>query len=128
MVSVGVDVVEISRIAHALARWGDRFLRKVYTDAEIAYCGDNVQELAARFAAKESISKALGTGIVGVTWREMEVVNEPSGKPAVRLHGRAREVARGLGLNAFALSLSHSRELAVAMVVADGRARGESEE
>jgi len=128
VISVGVDLIEISRIARALERWGDRFLHRVYTDREIAYCGDSVQELAARFAAKESISKALGTGLVGVTWREMEVVNEPSGKPTVRLHGRAREVARGLGLDAFALSLSHSRELAVAMVVADGRSPGGSAE
>jgi len=119
MFSVGVDIVEIPRIARALDRWGDRFLNKIYTPAEIACCKGGVQELAARFAAKESVSKALGTGIRGIRWREMEILAEPSGKPLVRLHGGAKEVADELGLRHFEVSLSHSRELAVALVVAD---------
>lgn len=119
MFSVGVDIVEIPRIARALDRWGDRFLNKIYTPAEIAFCKGGVQELAARFAAKESVSKALGTGIRGIRWREMEILAEPSGKPLIRLHGSAKEVADELGLRHFEVSLSHSRELAVALVVAD---------
>lgn len=120
MVSVGVDIVEIARIKGALDRWGDRFLRKIYTPAEIAHCRGSVQELAARFAAKESVSKALGTGIHGIHWQEMEILAEPSGKPLVHLNGRARKVAEERGLRHFEVSLSHSRELAVALVVADG--------
>jgi holo-[acyl-carrier protein] synthase len=120
MFSVGVDIIEISRIAGALDRWGTRFLNKIYTPAEVAYCKGGVQELAARFAAKESVSKALGTGIRGITWREMEILAEPSGKPLVRLHGNAKEVASRLGLRHFEVSLSHTRELAIAFVVADG--------
>lgn len=118
MLSVGVDIVEIERIRRALERWGERFLRHVYTPAEVAFCRGRVAELAVRFAAKEAISKALGTGMLGVCWPEMEVEPDPLGKPLVRLHGRAAARAEYLGLSQFALSLSHSREYAVAMVAA----------
>jgi holo-[acyl-carrier protein] synthase len=118
MLSVGVDVVETHRIARALARWGDRFLAHVYTHAEVEYCGNHVPELAVRFAAKEAVSKALGTGLRGVTWREMEVLPDSRGKPLVRLHGRAKKRAEELGLDEFAISLSHSRQYAIAFVVA----------
>lgn len=118
MLSVGVDLIETRRVARALERWGDRFLAHVYTAAEIQYSRGHVPELAARFAAKEAISKALGTGLRGVTWREMEVLADPRGKPLVRLHGRARKRANDLGLDEFSVSLSHSREYAIAFVVA----------
>jgi holo-[acyl-carrier protein] synthase len=118
MLSVGVDVIETERIARALERWGDRFLAHVYTPTEVAYCRNHVPELAVRFAAKEAVSKALGTGLRGVTWREMEVVPDTRGKPLVRLHGGARRRAEELGLDEFAISLSHSRRYAVAFVVA----------
>jgi len=123
MISVGVDIVEIDRIARALERWGDRFLAHVYTEDEMAYCRGRVPELAARFAAKEAISKALGTGLLGVSWREMEVYPDGLGKPWVRLHGRAAARAELLGLTDFAISLSHSRDCAVASVVASGPGR-----
>lgn len=118
MLSVGVDLIETGRIARALERWGDRFLSHVYTPAELTYSRNHVSELAARFAAKEAISKALGTGLRGVTWREMEILPDRRGKPLVRLHGRARRRAEELGLDEFAISLSHSRRYAVAFVVA----------
>lgn len=120
-VSVGVDIVEIERIARTLARFGERFLWRVYTEAEIAYCRGKPSRLAARFAAKEAVAKALGVGVFwheGVYWRDVEVIRDHRGKPGIRLHGGALERARQEGLIAWALSLSHSREYAVAMVVA----------
>lgn len=111
-------MIETERIARALDRWGDRFLGYVYTSAELDYCRNHVPELAARFAAKEAVSKALGTGLRGVKWREMEVLSDGRGKPLVRLHGRAKSRAEDLGLDEFAISLSHSRRYAVAFVVA----------
>ncbi len=120
MLSVGVDMAEIPRIRRALERWGDRFLRRVYTPAEVAYCRGRVPELAARFAAKEAISKALGTGLVGVSWVEMEVLADRRGKPVVVLHGRALARARALGLDEWAISLTHTDATAVAFVVATG--------
>lgn len=118
MLSVGVDLIETGRVARALERWGDRFLSHVYTAAEVKHCRNHVPELAARFAGKEAVSKALGTGLRGVTWREMEVLSDARGKPVVRLHGRAKRRAEELGLEDFAISLSHSRRYAVAFVVA----------
>ncbi|MHB1319858.1 MAG: holo-ACP synthase [Anaerolineae bacterium] len=118
MLSVGVDIIEISRIARALTRFGDRFLRRVYTPAEIAYCRGRVPELAARFSAKEAVSKTLGTGMAGISWSEMEILADRRGKPTVTLHGRAEKRARDLGLDTWAVSLSHSDDHAIAMVVA----------
>jgi holo-[acyl-carrier protein] synthase len=115
---VGVDIVEIERVAGVVARWGGRFLERVYTAAELTYCRGRTPELAARFAGKEAIAKALGTGIRGLSWREMEILADPLGKPIVRLHGRAGQRALAIGLSQFAISLSHSRDFAVAMVVA----------
>ena len=119
--SVGVDLVEIPRIRRALERWGDRFLQRIYTPAEIARCRGRVPELAVRFAAKEAVSKALGVGIWwpgGISWHEAEVLSDRLGKPEVVLHGTAAERARTLGLNQWAISLSHTDEHAIAMVVA----------
>ncbi len=120
MLSVGVDIIEIERIALAVARWSGRFLTRVYTPAELALCKGRVPELAVRFAGKEAISKALGTGLLGVAWREMEVLADARGKPLVRLHGRAAARAAKLGLKDFAISLSHSRDYALAFVVGGG--------
>jgi holo-[acyl-carrier protein] synthase len=119
--SVGVDLVEIPRIRRAMDRWGERFLQRIYTPAEIARCRGRVPELAVRFAAKEAVSKALGVGIWwpgGISWQEAEVVSDPLGKPEVILHGSAAERAKFLGLDQWAISLSHSDENAIAMVVA----------
>lgn len=118
MLSVGVDLIETRRVARALDRWGERFLTHVYTPTEVRYSRNHVPELAARFAAKEAVSKVLGTGLRGITWREMEVLSDTRGKPLVRLHGRAKRRAEQLGLDEFAVSLSHSREYAIAFVVA----------
>ena len=123
MFSVGVDILEVERIARAIQRWNGRFLERVYTAAELNLCAGRVPELAVRFAGKEAISKALGTGLVGVSWREMEVLADMRGKPLVCLHGRAAARAARLGLTAFEISLSHTREHAVAFVV--GGANGQ---
>jgi holo-[acyl-carrier protein] synthase len=117
--AVGVDLVEISRVGQVFARWGDRFLHHVYTPAEIARCRNRVPELAVRFAAKEAISKALGVGIwgrAGIRWKDAEVLSDLLGKPEVHLYGRAAERAAQLGLNHWAISLSHSQDNAIAMV------------
>jgi holo-[acyl-carrier protein] synthase len=119
MITVGVDIVEVPRIAHAVERWGERFLQHVYSANEVAFCQGRVPELAARFAGKEAISKALGTGIAGICWCEMEIMPDPLGKPLVQLYGLAAERARFLGLTQFAISLSHTLEYAVAFVVAE---------
>jgi holo-[acyl-carrier protein] synthase len=116
-----VDLIEIPRIARALERWGERFLARVYTPAEIAHCRGRVPELAARFAAKEAVSKALGVGIWwrgGIAWKEAEVRPDRLGKPEVVLCGRAAAYARKQGLDQWAISLSHTDEHAIAMVVA----------
>lgn len=113
-----MDAIEIARIQAALDRFGDRFVRRLYTEREQQYCRGRAEELAARFAGKEAISKALGTGMRGVLWRELEVLNDRRGKPTVHLHGAAAARARELGLTSFEISLTHSRELAIAFVVA----------
>jgi holo-[acyl-carrier protein] synthase len=121
--SAGVDIVELDRIRRALDRYGERFLVRIYTREEIVRYGERLPELAARFAAKEAISKALGVGINhmsahGIGWREVEVLPDPLGKPVVRLSGRARQLAEEQGLREWTISLSHGRDYAVAMVVA----------
>ena len=117
-VAVGVDLIEIGRVQRVLDDFGDRFLRRVYTERERERYGRRVSELAARFAAKEATSKALGTGIIGIRWREMEILSNRRGKPVLILHGRAAERAAHLGLNHFSVSLTHSRTDAMAFVVA----------
>ena len=116
--SVGVDIIEIARIGRAVERWGERFLKRIYTSKEIAYCRGRVPELAVRFGAKEAVSKALGTGIFGISWTEIEVDTDRRGKPLIVLYGRALQRAEALGLTQFAVSLSHSNDDAVAFVVA----------
>jgi holo-[acyl-carrier protein] synthase len=123
MLTVGVDLIEIARVERILTHYGDRFLERVFTTAEILYCRARPAELAARFAAKEAVAKALGVGVRmiardGVNWRDVEVTGDARGKPLVRLHGRAAERAGELGLTEWAVSLSHTREHAIAFVVA----------
>jgi len=123
VLSTGVDLIEIARVERMLSRYGDRFLARVFTPAEILYCRGRTAELAARFAAKEAVSKALGVGVRmiardGIHWQDVEVVGDPRGKPLVHLYGRAAERAGELGLAEWAISLSHSREHAIAFVVA----------
>src|SRR5437867_6396455 len=115
--AAGVDIIEIERIERALAKFGPRFLRRVYTQLEAAFCRGRVAELAARFAAKEAVMKALGTGARGRAWREIEILPNQRGKPLVYLHGRAKQRAETIGLRGVDVSLTHSRELAIAAVV-----------
>ncbi|MFC1935333.1 holo-ACP synthase [Chloroflexota bacterium] len=118
---MGVDIIEIDRIAQATDRWGERFLHRIYTTDELDYCRGRAPQLAARFAAKEAVMKALGTGRRGVDWRDIEVVRCRSGRPFIQLQGRASKVAERLSINQVALSLSHSREYAVASVLVEAR-------
>jgi holo-[acyl-carrier protein] synthase len=125
VLSVGVDLVELDRIQGVVARHGERFLRRIYTPRELDRYRHRLPELAARFAAKEAVSKALGVGLThisaqGIGWREVEVLPDPLGKPLVTLSGRARDLAEEQGLRQWAISLSHSRDYAVAFVVASG--------
>jgi holo-[acyl-carrier protein] synthase len=117
-IAVGVDIIEIDRIRRVLDDFGDRFLNKVYTERERERYRHRISELAARFAAKEATSKALGTGIRGIRWKEMEVLPNRRGKPVLILHGEAAARARLLGLTDFSVSLTHSRTEAMAFVVA----------
>lgn len=113
----GVDLIEIERIQQVIARHPERFLERIYTLRERAEVGANTASLAARFAAKEAVAKALGTGIGPVGWHEIEVLRGPSQQPVLHLHGQAEQLARQQGLNRWSLSLSHTRKYAVAMVV-----------
>jgi holo-[acyl-carrier protein] synthase len=121
IVGSGIDMVEVGRIHDSVERFGPRFLNRVFTAAEQAYCLRRrrpSESLAARFAAKEAGAKALGTGISrGVNWLEIEVVREPGGRPALDFHGRAAEIAAELGVARAALSLTHTADMAMASVV-----------
>jgi len=119
MHSVGIDIIEIERIQEAIDRWGHSFLHRIYTASELTLCHGKTEALAVRFAAKEAVMKALGTGIKGISWREIEVMAEPGGKPLVHLYDKARTKAAELGLGNLAISLSHSREYAVAFIVSE---------
>ena len=120
----GVDLIEIDRVASALERHGERFLRRVFTPAELAECGSDIYQhipsLAARFAAKEATAKALGTGIGDVSWQEIEILHESSGQPVLNLYRQAQQLAGSLGLTSWSLSISHTHAHAVAMVIAAG--------
>lgn len=121
IVGTGVDLAEVPRIRASVDRYGRRFLDRVFTPAEIAYVerkANRFERYAARFAAKEAGMKAIGTGWRrGVRWQDFEVANLPTGKPTLRLHGVAAEVAATLGVRAISLSLTHTAELAMAHVI-----------
>ena len=121
IVGTGVDIVDTPRIAQALERYGERFSKRLYSPAEIAYCEkfkNRAERYAARFAAKEAAFKALGTGWRdGVRWLDVEVTRLPSGKPELVLSGRAGELARALGVTRTAVSISHSDRYAIAQVI-----------
>ncbi len=119
----GVDMIEIERVAASIERHGDRFLSRVYTETELAVCNGRAQSLAARFAAKEAVAKALGTGIwrQGIGWTDIEVGRYlETGAPVLCLRGAARAQADVLGLTTWSISLSHDRDRAIAFVVAMG--------
>ena len=124
VLGLGTDLIETRRVQESIDRFGERFLDRIFTAAEIAYCQrkrkNAAESFAARFAAKEAGAKALGTGISrGVSWKEFEVRREASGRPTLHLSGRAAEVAEAMGVKRIQLSLTHSRDLALAVVVAE---------
>jgi len=121
IVGIGIDIAEVPRIAEAIDRFGDRFLRRIYTEGEIRYCDskkNRLERYAARFAAKEAAMKALGTGWNhGVRWRDCEVVRKPGGRPTMLFHGRAGEFATRMKVRNIAVSLTHTAEQAMAQVI-----------
>ena len=121
---VGTDILEIRRIEKMVGKWGDKFLNRVFCDGEISYARSRkafyFSSLAARFAAKEAVLKALGTGLSGTSWLDIEIIL-PEGSPKVLLRGTAKTKAEAMGIRNIHLSLSHSREYATAFVVAEGR-------
>ena len=118
---VGIDIMEINRVERAMVRWGDRFLHRVYTEAELKQSHRKPSSLAARFASKEAVMKLLGTGKNGIGWRDIETLSEPSGKPSVHLCGKAQAQAKSLGIDRLAISLSHSREYTIACIIGDNK-------
>ncbi len=121
IVGSGIDIAEVPRIAQSIERFGQRFLNRIFTEGEIRYCepkANRVERYAARFAAKEAAMKAIGTGWShGVTWHDVEVSRMPGGRPTIAFHGRAAEFAARLGTAHVALSLSHTKEYAIAQVI-----------
>jgi len=121
IVGTGIDIAEVPRIAESIARFGDRFVRRVFTEGEIRYCeskANRIERYAARFAAKEAGMKAIGTGWNhGVRFRDIEVAREPGGRPTLLFHGKAAEFSARLGTTRVALSLSHTAEQAIAQVI-----------
>ncbi|WP_322797020.1 holo-ACP synthase [Tepidiforma sp.] len=123
----GIDVIETHRIADVIARHGERFLNRVYTPDEIAHCRGRIPELAVRFAAKEAVMKALGTGIRGVGWKDIEILPNRRGKPLVFLYGRGARRAEEIELRGLEVSMTHLADLAIASVVGE-RAMTEAED
>ncbi len=121
MLRSGVDLIEIKRIRKAVERFGDRFLTRVYTAGELVACHGRVESLAGRFAAKEAVAKALGTGVWrhGIGWTDIEVLRGAEGEPLLVLHAGAATRAAALRLSGWSLSISHDRKRAVAFVVAE---------
>lgn len=124
IIGLGLDLVEVQRMREAIDRQGEAFLSRVLTSDEAAYCRFQAEpaiHIAARFAAKEAFSKAIGTGIgEGAGWKEIEVVRQATGRPELVLHGRALETARSLGVVGMHLTLTHTRITAAAVVVLEG--------
>ena len=116
---IGVDIIEIGRIERAINQWGESFLHRVYTEPELRLCQKKPSSLAARFAGKEAVIKALKTRNKGINWREIEVLADAGGKPLVHLYGKAQNQAESLGLDKLVISLSHSKEYAIAFVIGE---------
>ena len=117
MVAIGVDIVEIERVESAITRGGERFLRRVYTETELRTCQDRLPSLASRFAAKEAVMKVLGTGGIGIAWREIEILTGDDGRPSIKLYGQALNKAAELNLKDVSVSLSDSKQHAVAVAI-----------
>ncbi len=120
MIRCGVDLLAIQRVREGIDRLGERYLTRFFTPAERAECQEKPHRLAARIAAKEAVSKVFGTGIGDVGWRDIEITADPRGRPVLTLHGPAATLAAQMGLTEWDVSLSHTDELAMAMVIAHG--------
>ena len=117
MLRTGMDIIEVYRVDEAILSHGERFLERVYTESELVEANGRTSSLAARFAAKEAVMKALGTGIRGVGWRDIEVTRKRGGAPQITLHNRGSARAARMGMTQIAISISHSREYAVVSAV-----------
>jgi holo-[acyl-carrier protein] synthase len=121
IVGTGVDICEVARVRQAIERFGDRFLKRIFTEAERKYCESKrncIERYAARFAAKEAAMKAIGTGLRrGVSWQDFEIGREPGGRPTILIKGKAAEFALKLGMKRAALSITHTKEQALAQVI-----------
>lgn len=117
-IAIGIDIIEVDRVRRVFEHHGERFLKRVYTEIEIRQCRGKPTRLAGRFAAKEAISKALGTGLHGVAWRDMEIVQLRSGRPTVTLRERAKRRAELLGISAFDVSIADLKDFSIAVAVA----------
>jgi holo-[acyl-carrier protein] synthase len=123
ILGTGIDIVKISRIKNLIEKYGERFLKKIYTEAEIEYCQQKINSassFAARFAAKEAVLKALGTGMRNNSWQDIEVLNDDLGKPEVRLSAKTAIQAQELGVRSIFLSISHEKEYSIAQIVMEG--------
>ncbi len=116
-ICLGIDIIEIQRVRQAFLTWGDRFLCRIYTAREMALYGNRIESLAVRFAGKEAVFKALSQPGLYFSWQDVEILSEVNGRPKVKLYGGALKRVNELGLDSLEISLSHSRENAVAMVI-----------
>lgn len=119
-IATGVDLIEIDRIVEVIARHGNHYLQRIYTPAELEQCGKRAESLAGRFAAKEAVVKALGSGIGDITWKEIEILGDENNAPKLTLTGAAKQKADELGLTSWSVSISHSQSHSVAFVVMMG--------
>lgn len=120
MLASGVDIIEVERVKRSMDRYGDRFTARFFTKRELEQCAGRATSLAGRFAVKEAVAKALGTGIGDIRWRDIEILNDQRGRPHLILHNSAQQLAHNLGLRHWSVSLSHTAIYAVGMVVAMG--------
>ena len=120
--ATGIDVLEVERLRSALETHGERFLQRVFTPLELETLKGRVESLAGRFAAKEAVAKALGRGIGDMQWKEIEILRADRGEPVASLHGKAKEIAESLGLTEWRISISHTREVAIAVAIGLGPA------
>ena len=128
ILGTGIDIVAVKRIKEAEIRWGQRFLNRIFTKGELKYSFNHKSphiHLAARFASKEAMMKALGTGLSrGIRWKDVEVVNKDSGKPEIILHGKAKDLAESMGIRGVHISIAHDEDYAVAQVMVEGALKG----
>jgi len=120
MLTTGVDIIEIDRVQQSITRFGDKMRNRIFTSQEQAYCANKMPSLAGRYAIKEAVSKALGTGIGDVNWTDIEVINDEKGKPELMLHNRAKTLSEQLGIQQWSISISHTQTHAIGFAVGLG--------